>query len=44
MKRIEAAKNRIKIELEISMQVVDVKQQKFPEIFNTKHCNVPVLH
>ena len=37
MKRIEAAKNRVKTELEVSVQVVDVKQQKFAEIFDTKH-------
>ena len=37
MKRIETAKNRVKTELEISVQVVDVKQQKFAEIFDTKH-------
>ena len=37
MKRIEIAKNRVKTELKISVQVVDVKQQKFAEIFDTKH-------
>ena len=37
MKRIETAKNRVKIELKISVQVVDVKQQKFAIFFDTKH-------
>ena len=37
MKRIEIVKNRVKTELKISMQVVDVKQQKFAEIFDTKY-------
>ena len=37
VKRIEAAKNRVKIELKVSVQMVDVKQQKFAEIFDTKH-------
>ena len=37
MKRIEIVKNRVKTELKISVQVVDVKQQKFAEIFDTKH-------
>ena len=37
MKRIEIVKNCIKIELEISMQIVDVKQQKFAIFFDTKH-------
>ena len=37
MKRIETAKNRVKTELKISVQIFDVKQQKFAEIFNTKH-------
>ena len=37
MKRIEIVKNRVKPELKISVQVVDVKQQKFAEIFDTKH-------
>ena len=37
MKRIETAKNRVKIELKVSVQVVDVKQHKFAEIFDTKH-------
>ena len=37
MKRIEAAKNRIKTELEISVQIVEVKQQEFADIFNTKY-------
>ena len=37
MKRIEVAKNRVKTELKISVQIVDEKQQKFAEIFNTKH-------
>ena len=37
MKRIEAAKNRVKIELKVSVQVVDVKQQKFAIFFDTKH-------
>ena len=33
MKRTEIIKNRVKTELEISMQNIDVKQQKFAEIF-----------
>ena len=37
IKRIKAAKNRVKTELEVSVQVVDVKQQEFAEIFDTKH-------
>ena len=37
MKRIETVKNRVKTELEISVQVVDVKRQEFAEIFDTKH-------
>ena len=37
MKRIETVKNHVKIKLEISMQIVDVKQQKFAIFFNTKH-------
>ena len=37
MKRIEAVKNRVKTELKVSVQIVDVKQQKFAEIFDTKH-------
>ena len=37
IKRIETAKSRIKTELKISVQFVDVKQQEFAEIFNTKH-------
>ena len=37
MKRIEIVKNRVKTELKISVQIVDVKQQKFAEIFDTKH-------
>ena len=37
MKRIEITKNRIKTELKISVQVVDVKQQKFANFFDTKH-------
>ena len=37
MKRIETAKNRVKIELKVSVQMVDVKLQKFAEIFDTKH-------
>ena len=37
MKRIEIVKNRVKTELKISVQVVDMKQQKFAEIFDTKH-------
>ena len=37
MKRIETAKNRVKTELKVSVQVVDVKQQKFAIFFDTKH-------
>ena len=37
MKRIEAVKNRVKNELEVSVQDVDVKQQEFAEILDTKH-------
>ena len=37
MKRIKIAKNRVKTELKISVQVVDVKQQKFASFFNTKY-------
>ena len=37
MKRIEVVKNRVKPELKVSVQIVDVKQQEFAEIFNTKH-------
>ena len=37
MKRIETVKNRVKTELKVSVQIVDVKQQKFAEIFDTKH-------
>ena len=37
LKLIEIVKNRVKTELKVSVQVVDVKQQKFAEIFNTKH-------
>ena len=37
MKRIEIVKNRVKTELKISVRVVDVKQQEFAEIFNTKY-------
>ena len=37
MKRIETAKNRVKTELKVSVQVVDVKQQKFAKNFDIKH-------
>ena len=37
IKRIEIVKNRVKTELNISVQIVDVKQQEFAEIFDTKH-------
>ena len=37
IKRIEIAKNRVKTELKISVQVVDLKQQKFTIFFDTKH-------
>ena len=37
MKRIETVKNRVKTELKVSVQVVDVKQQKFAEILDTKY-------
>ena len=37
MKRIEIVKNRVKTEFEISVRVVDVKQQKFVIFFDTKH-------
>ena len=37
IKRIEVVKNRVKTELKVFVQIVDVKQQKFAEIFNTKH-------
>ena len=37
IKPIEIAKNRVKTELEASVQVVDVKQQKFAIFFDTKH-------
>ena len=37
IKRIEAAKNRVKTELKICVQIFDVKQQEFAEIFDTKH-------
>ena len=37
MKRIEIVKNRVKTDLENSVQIVNVKQQKFAEIFGTKH-------
>ena len=37
MKRIEIVKNRVKTELKISVQIVDVKQQKFAIFFDTKH-------
>ena len=37
MKRIETAKNPVKIELKVSVQIVDVKQQEFAEILDTKH-------
>ena len=37
MKRIEIGKNRVKTELEISVQIVDVKQQKLAIFFNKKH-------
>ena len=37
MKRIEIAKNRIKTELKVSVQIIDVKQQKFAIFFETKH-------
>ena len=37
IKRIEIAKNRVKTELEVSVQIVDVKQQKFANFFDTKH-------
>ena len=37
MKRIETVKNRVKTELKVSVQIVDVKQQKFAEILDTKH-------
>ena len=37
MKRIEAVKNHVKTELKVSVQVVDLKQQEFAEIFDTKH-------
>ena len=33
IKRIETAKNRVKTELKISVQIVDVKQQKFAIFF-----------
>ena len=36
IKPIEIAKNRVKTELEASVQVVDVKQQKFAIFFDTK--------
>ena len=37
MKRIYIVKNRVKTELKVSVQIVDVKQQEFAEIFDTKH-------
>ena len=37
MKRIETVKNRVKTELKISVQVVDVKQKKIAEFFDTQH-------
>ena len=37
MKRIEIVKNRVKTEMEISVQNVDVKQQEFVKIFDSKH-------
>ena len=37
MKRIEIVKNRVKTELKISVQIVDVKQQKFAIFFDTKY-------
>ena len=37
MKRIEIVKNRVKIELENFMQIVDLKQQKFAIFFDTKY-------
>ena len=40
MKRIEAVKNRVKTELEISVQNVDVKQQNwgfFVKVFDSKY-------
>ena len=37
MKRIEIAKKRVKTELKTSVQIVDVKQQEFAEIFDTKY-------
>ena len=37
MKPIENAKNRVKTELKISVQVFDVKQQKFVKFFDTKY-------
>ena len=37
MKRIEVVKNRVKTELKKFVQIVDVKQQKFAEIFDKKH-------
>ena len=37
MKRIEIAKNRVKTELKISVQIVDVKQQELTNFFDTKH-------
>ena len=37
MKRIEVVKNRVKTELEISVQNVDVKQQEFINFLISKH-------
>ena len=37
IKRIETSKNRVKTELKVSVQVVDVKQQEFAKILDIKH-------
>ena len=37
MKRIETVKNRVKTDLKVSVQIVDVKQQKFADILDTKY-------
>ena len=46
VKRIETVKNRVKTELEISMQIVDVKRQKFAIflIQNIKNFNKLLLN
>ena len=37
MKRIETVKNGVKFEFKVFVQIVDVKQQKFTKILDTKH-------